>query len=287
VVLALVPVVAVSAYYFRWLAFALLVTCVVTAVLTEAVVQRIRRQPLTLYDGSAVVSGLLLALTLPPALPWWAAVLGTIFALMVGKHLFGGLGANVFNPALVGRAFLAATFPVFMTTWTQPLSLHTMSAATPLGALKFGGQTPPVWDLLLGNVGGCLGETSALAILAGGVYLVGRRYADWRTPVGYLGTVALLSAIFWLLQPDRGSPVFHLLAGGLMFGAVYMATDPVTTPVTRRGRFLFGMGAGVVVMVIRFWGTNPEGVMFSLLFMNALTPLLNRTTIPRPLGGQR
>jgi len=287
VVVSLIPVVAASAYYFHWLAFQLILTCLITCLATEMVFQLIRKKPITLQDGSAVVTGILMALILPPHLPWWAAVLGSIFAISIGKQIFGGLGYNIFNPALIGRAFLVATFPVLMTTWTHPLTLNTLTGATPLGILKFEHSMVPLFNLLTGNVGGCLGETSALAIIVGGIYLLSRRYADWRTPFSYLATVAGLTGILWLISPAYGSPPFHLLAGGLLLGAVFMATDPVTTPVTKSGRYIFGVGAGAVVVIIRLWGVNPEGVMFSILFMNALTPLVNRHTIPTPLGGKK
>jgi len=287
VVISLVPVIAVSAYYFHWLALQLILTCVITCLVAEGLFQRIRRKPITLHDGSAVITGILIALVLPPGLPLWAAVLGSVFAICIGKQIFGGLGYNIFNPALIGRAFLAAAFPVLMTTWTNPVTLDTVTGATPLGILKFEHRMVPLWELFTGNVGGCLGETSALAIIVGGIYLLGRGYADWRTPFSYLATVAGLTGILWLISPVYGSPPFHLLAGGLLLGALFMATDPVTTPVTKQGRYIFGVGAGALVVLIRLWGVNPEGVMFSILFMNALTPLVNRYTIPAPLGGKR
>jgi electron transport complex protein RnfD len=287
VVISLTPVVASSIYYFKWLAVGLILTCVITCLATEAVFQLARGKRITIYDGSAIVTGLLIALILPPHLPWWAAVLGSVFTMAIGKQMFGGLGHNIFNPALIGRAFLMTTFPVLMTTWTNPITLDTVSGASPLGMLKFEHQTVSLYHLFTGNVSGSLGEASALALIIGAIYLLGRRYADWRIPLSYLATVAGLSGIFWLINPGYGSPSFHLLAGGLMLGAIFMATDPVTSPITRRGRWLFGVGAGVLVVVIRLWGSYPEGVMFSILFMNALTPLVNRYTIPVQLGGRK
>ncbi len=287
VVISLTPVVASSIYYFKWLAVGLILTCVITCLATEAVFQLARGKRITIYDGSAIVTGLLIALILPPHLPWWAAVLGSVFTMAIGKQMFGGLGHNIFNPALIGRAFLMTTFPVLMTTWTNPITLDTVSGASPLGMLKFEHQTVSLYHLFTGNVSGSLGEASALALIIGAIYLLGRRYADWRIPLSYLATVAGLSGIFWLINPGYGSPSFHLLAGGLMLGALFMATDPVTSPITRRGRWLFGVGAGVLVVVIRLWGSYPEGVMFSILLMNALTPLVNRYTIPVQLGGRK
>jgi electron transport complex protein RnfD len=287
VIISLTPVVASSIYYFQWLAVGLILTCVITCLVTEAAFQLARGKRITIYDGSATVTGLLIALVLPPHLPWWAAVLGSVFAIVIGKQIFGGLGYNIFNPALMGRAFLMTTFPVLTTTWTNPITLDTISGATPLGMLKFEHKTTSLYHLFTGNVSGSLGEASALAIIIGGIYLLGRRYADWRTPLSYLATVAGLSAIFWLINPGYGSPSFHLLAGGLMLGAIFMATDPVTSPITKQGRWIFGVGAGVLVVVIRLWGGYPEGVMFSILLMNALTPLMNRHTIPVQLGGRK
>ncbi len=287
VVISLTPVVASSIYYFKWLAVGLILTCLIASLVTEALFQLARGKRITIYDGSAIVAGLLMAMILPPHLPWWAAVLGSAFAMAIGKQIFGGLGYNIFNPALIGRAFLMTTFPVLMTTWTNPITLDTISGATPLGMLKFEHQTVSLYHLFTGNVSGSLGEASALAIIIGGIYLLGRRYADWRTPLSYVATVVGLSGLFWLINPGYGSPSFHLLAGGLMLGAIFMATDPVTTPITKRGRWLFGVGAGVLVVVIRLWGSYPDGVMFSILLMNALTPLVNRYTIPVQMGGRR
>jgi len=287
VLIALTPVVASSIYYFRWLAVGLLVACLGTCLITEALFQLVRRKPVTLHDGSALITGVLMAMVLPPNLPLWAAILGSAFAMIIGKQIFGGLGYNIFNPALIGRAFLMTTFPVLMTTWTNPLSLDTVSGATPLGLMKFSQQGTSLYQLFTGSVSGSLGEASAVAILIGGGYLLLRGYADWRIPLSYLGTVAGLSLIFSMIDPGYGGPAFHLLAGGLMLGAFFMATDPVTSPITKRGRWLFGVGAGVLVIIIRLLGGFPEGVMFSILFMNALTPLMNRVTIPVQLGGKK
>ncbi|MEE9191112.1 MAG: RnfABCDGE type electron transport complex subunit D [Candidatus Aerophobetes bacterium] len=287
VVISLTPVIASSIYYFQWLAVKLILTCLVTSLATEAIFQLARGKRITLYDGSATISGILIAMVLPPHLPWWAAVLGSVFAIVIGKQIFGGLGYNIFNPALIGRAFLMTTFPVLMTTWTNPITLNAISGATPLGMLKFEHQMTSLYHLFTGNVSGSLGEASALAIIIGGIYLLGRGYADWRISLSYLATVVGLSGIFWLINPGYGPPSFHLLAGGLLLGAIFMATDPVTAPITKRGRWIFGVGAGVIVVIIRLWGGYAEGVMFSILLMNAITPLLNRHTIPVQLGGRK
>ncbi len=285
VIIALIPAMGFSVYFFRLQAVKLLVTCAFFSIASEYIFIKLRRKNLP-NEPSALLTGILLALVLPPDLPLWAAAMGAIFAVIFGKQIFGGLGYNIFNPALVGRAFLMATFPVLMTTWTAPLTLDTLTGATPLGLLKFQHLLTPISDLFWGNVAGSLGETSAFALLVGGIFLIAKRYIDWRIPFFYLGTVAIFSETAFLFNPAYGSPLFHLLAGGLMLGAFFMATDPVTTPVSRLGRIIFGVGAGVVVMVIRLWGGYPEGVMFSILLMNAITPLLDRYIKPKILGGR-
>lgn len=288
VIIALIPAVISSIYFFRLLAIKLIVVCITTAIVTEYIFQRLRRKRVTIADGSAIITGLLLAFTLPPRLPLWTAALGTIFAVAFGKQIFGGLGYNIFNPAFLGRAFLMATFPVLMTTWTNPFSWDAVTSATPLAQMKFSQSLVSHQSLFLGNVSGSLGETSALAILIGASFLLIKRVIDWRIPAGYLGTVALLSGIFWLINPKGfADPLWHLLAGGLILGAFFMATDMVTTPVTKKGRWIFSIGSGVLLVIIRFWSGLPEGVMYSILLMNAVTPLINRFTHPRIFGEQK
>lgn len=289
VVAALVPATAMAVYYFRLSAVLLILSCVVVCLVTEVVVNWIKGQKPTINDGSAAITGLLLALTLPPTLSISSAVLGSIFAIAIGKQVFGGLGYNIFNPALIGRAFLQASFPVAMTTWQLPLTpFDGISAATPLGQFKFEGISTPLMPLLTGNIGGCLGETSAIAILIGGTYLLIRKYADWRIPLSYLGSVFILSGVFWLVDSaNYPDPVFMVFSGGLMLGAFFMATDMVTSPITPTGSWIFGLGAGVLVVVIRYFGGLPEGVMYSILLMNAVTPLINRYTRPKFLGEVR
>jgi electron transport complex protein RnfD len=288
VIFALIPVVLASIYFFGLLAIKLISTCIITATSTEYIFQRLRRKNTTIGDGSAIITGLLLALTLPPSLPLWAASLGTFFAIALGKQIFGGLGYNFFNPALLGRAFLMATFPVVMTNWTHPFGLDAVTSATPLALMKFEHSIISHKSLLLGNVSGSLGETSAIAILIGASFLLIKRVIDWRIPVSFLGTVVFLSGTFWIKDPQGfADPLWHLLAGGLMLGVFFMATDLVTTPVTRRGRVIFGVGCGIILMLIRFWGGLPEGVMYAILLMNAVTPLINRYTRPLRFGEQR
>jgi electron transport complex protein RnfD len=285
VIVALIPAIGFSVYFFRLRAVELILTCAFFSMLSEYLFLKLRHKEIP-REPSALLTGILLALVLPPGLPLWAAAMGAVFAVIFGKQIFGGLGYNIFNPALIGRAFLMATFPVLMTTWTHPLTLDTLTGATPLGLMKFQSQPTPFLELFWGNVAGSLGETSGFALLIGGVFLLGKRYIDWRIPLFYLGTVAGFSGIAFLLNPVYGSPLFHLFAGGLMLGAFFMATDPVTTPVSKLGRIIFGAGAGAVVVVIRLWGGYPEGVMFSILLMNGITPLLDRYIKPKILGGR-
>jgi electron transport complex protein RnfD len=276
VIIALIPASVMGVYYFGLHALLLIIASIAAAVVTEAVFQKFRNYPVTITDGSAVITGLLLALNLPPGLPVWMAIVGSVFAIALGKQVFGGLGHNPFNPALIGRAFLVASFPVHMTTWISPVDGTT--TATPLGLMKLQGVSTDYMSLFLGKIGGCIGETSALAILIGAAYLLYKGYIDWRIPLSYLGTVAVLTTVF------GQDPIFHLFAGGLMLGAFFMATDMVTSPITKKGRWIFGIGAGILVVVIRLWGGYPEGVSYSILLMNGVTPLINRYTRPRVFG---
>jgi electron transport complex protein RnfD len=293
VIAALAPAVAASLYFFRFKALALLLSCVAACLLTEALFLWLRKKPLhSLRDGSAVITGMLLAMTLPPSLSLDLAVIGAVVAIALGKQVFGGLGYNIFNPALVGRAFLQTAFPVAMTTWIPPaaLKIQTATFATPLGNLRFQdaiakGTLTPLKDLFIGNVGGCLGETSAFALILGGLYLLTRRVIDWRIPLGILLSLTAFTGAFWLANPEKyASPFFHILAGGLLIGAFFMATDMVTSPITPLGTWIYALGIGIVIGLIRLFGGFAEGVMYSILFMNAFVPLLNRYTRPRILG---
>lgn len=296
VILSLMPAALASLYFFRFKALALLLTCVVASLATEALFLWLRKKPLrSLLDGSAIITGLLLAMTLPPSLSLESAIIGAVVAISIGKQVFGGLGHNIFNPALVGRAFLQTAFPVAMTTWIAPLTLkiNTATFATPLANLKFQdavaqGTLTPLKDLFWGNIGGCLGETSALALLIGALYLFYRQVIDWRIPVGILISLSAFTGILWLLKPERyASPLFHILSGGLLIGAFFMATDMVTSPITHLGSWIYALAIGLIVGLIRLFGGFPEGVMYSILFMNAFVPLLNRFTRPRILGEGR
>ncbi|MEE9542487.1 MAG: RnfABCDGE type electron transport complex subunit D [Thermodesulfobacteriota bacterium] len=287
VVLALIPALIASIYFFGYRAGVLIITCVVASVVTEIVFQKARKQSVTAYDGSAIITGILLALTLPPSFPIYGAIIGSVFAIGVGKQIFGGLGFNIFNPALLGRAFLQATYPVLITTWVEPFkgAVDAVSAATPLSLMKFEAEITPLSDLFLGSVSGSLGETSVIAIIIGGLYLRYKGYINWKLPLGYLGSIAGFGALFWLLNPAKyPSPLFHLFAGGAMLGAWFMITDMVTSPVTPKGQWIFVIGAGFLVVIIRLFGGLPEGVMYSILLMNSIVPLLNRWTRPKVFG---
>jgi electron transport complex protein RnfD len=293
VIIALVPAFVASAVFFGLRAIALVATCVGTCVLGEWLCRRAMGRANTVRDLSAIVTGLLLAFNLPPTLPFWMAVIGSLFAIVVAKQVFGGLGYNPFNPALIGRAFLLVSFTGAMTTWTAttPFAPDAITTATPLGLAKDAlraGLPPPfamdgthIWRFALGDINGCLGETSAIAIVLGACYLLARKVITWHTPVAFLGTVAVYAAILRLASPATAMPVnFHLLSGGLMLGACFMATDMVTSPSTHAGKVLFGIGCGILTMVIRTvkTGAYPEGVSFSILIMNAFVPLINRAT---------
>ena len=292
VVFALIPAVTFSVYFFGYRSLLVILTAIAASLATEVLIKKIRNKRIN--EGSAVVTGLLLALTLPPSLHLGYVVLGSVFAIGIGKEIFGGLGNNIFNPALLGRAFLQASFPVKMTTWTmtqaQELIIDAKTFATPLGGFKFGEGVihnfNDYWyGLIIGNSGGCIGETSAMALILGGVYLIYKKWADWRIPVSYLLTVFLFGGLFWLINPlQYPDPVFHLFSGGLMLGAFFMATDMVTSPETPLGSWIFGIGCGFFLVLIRLFGGLPEGVMYSILLMNAFTPLINRYTKPKIFG---
>lgn len=291
VILALLPASVAGVVIFGLRALGLIATCIIASVITELVINKMMGRPTSIVDASAVVTGLLLALTISPALPYYAAALGAVFAIAIGKMLFGGLGYNIFNPALIGRAFLAAAFPVQMTSWLAPFAqrgIATVTSATPLAMMKFQQTLTPYWNLFLGNVSGCIGETSALLIIIPAIWLTWRGLINWRIPTSYLGSVVILGGIFWLIDPGKyPDPLFHLLAGGLMLGAWFMATDLVTSPLTKKGMWIFGLGAGLLVVIIRLFSGLPEGVMYSILIMNSLVPLLNKYTRPRILGHKK
>ena len=288
VLLALLPAAIAAVWFFGLAALKVMVLCTIGSIAVEEIWNKCTGRKPTWKDGSAALTGLLLAMNLSSGAPWWICLLGCLIAIGLGKQLFGGLGYNPFNPALVARVALLIGFPQLMTTWVQPqpgkwLACDAMTGATPLGAQ--GEAIASLKDLFLGNVGGCLGETSALALLIGGVFLLSRRLIKWQEPVAYIGTVALITGVVHYFNPSMTQdPLYHILSGGLLLGAFFMATDMVTSPMTAKGTLIFGCGCGIMTSVIRIWGGYPEGCSFSILFMNALTPLIDRYTIGKPFG---
>jgi electron transport complex protein RnfD len=300
VVGSLVPVIVAATYFSGPSALLVIGAATAGAVLTERAVGRRG----SLGDGSAAITGLLLGLILPAGIPMWMAFLGGAFGIGFGKLLFGGLGQNVFNPALIGRAFLQAAFPTAITTWPafeapwaqlrgdnlalpflSPNAPDVVTAATPLGLWKFEATPTDIGSLMIGSTGGSLGETAGVLILVCGGYLALRNYLNWRIPASIFATVAAASALLHALDPSSyPGPLFMLFSGGLILGAMYMATDMVTSPVTNAGAWIFGVGIGVLVVLIRNWGGLPEGVMYAILLMNALVPFINRATQPRVFG---
>jgi len=321
VAVALLPATGWGVWTFGWPALLLFLVTVLAALLSEAVALRLAGKPVmpNLTDGSALLTGWLLAMTLPPWAPWWIGVVGSAFGILVGKHIFGGLGQNLFNPAMLARVMLLVAFPVELTTWPAPLPLgsahapgllealsitfggtpilDTVTGATPLGHVKTAfshglsqSLAGPfsVWSAALGDTRGSMGETSALLVLGGGLLLLWTRIITWQIPAAMLGTLALASGGFHLVSPERfADPAFQLLSGAALLGAFFIATDLVTSPSTPRGQLVLGAGCGALVFVIRTWGSFPEGVAFAVLMMNAATPLIDRYTRPRIYGRTR
>lgn len=299
VMLALVPAVLASFYYFRFDAARVIVCCMVSAIIFEKLANKVMGvKKDTVKDGSAALTGLLLALCLPASLPSYMAVLGGMFAVVIGKAVFGGLGKNIFNPAHIGRAILLASFPQQMTTWVIPATkAAAVTAATPLAVMRMtekvwaaGGaaasQLPPLSDLFMGNVGGSLGETCVPALVIGGLYLIYKKLIDWRIPVFYLATVAVITGIYGAVNGYPSTfPLYHLFAGGLMIGAFFMATDWVTSPITKKGKIIYAIGLGLLTSLIRLRGSYTEGVCYSILMMNMVTPMIDRFVRNVSFGG--
>jgi Na+-translocating ferredoxin:NAD+ oxidoreductase subunit D len=307
VILALLPSCIAGVYFFGVHALKILVLCSVFCVGIEIIWCKVAGRVSTWKDGSALLTGILLGMNLSSWMPWWICLVGVLLAIGLGKQLYGGLGYNPFNPALVARVGLLIGFPKLMTTWgpTKMMVADATTAATtcatPLDLVKTASKTLPkeqavkelaelssnqaLWDYAIGNVGGCIGEVSAIALIIGGVFLIFMKIIKWQVPVAYIGTVALMSGIIHMISPHTTpAPIFHIVTGGLMIGAFFMATDMVTSPMTNKGALVFGIGCGVITCAIRIWGGYPEGVSFSILIMNALTPLIDRFTINRPFG---
>ena len=274
VCLALLPAVIFAVYWFGFGVLLTVLLSVASAILSEFLMEKALRRPVTIDDGSAAVTGLLLALTLPAGTPWYVPVLGSVFAICIAKQVFGGLGDNFVNPALAGRAFLLASFPAAMTTY--PLVADAVTSATPLSS-EFAGSVDYL-QAFIGHIGGCIGEVSTLALLIGAAYLLIRRVIDWRIPLSYLGTMALLTVI------GGGNVLDSVLLGGTVLGAFFMATDYVTSPVTSWGRVIYGVGIGIINYTIRRWGAYPEGTTYAILLMNIAAPLIERFTRPRKYG---
>lgn len=290
VIIALIPAAFAGIYFFGLRAALLIAVTVISSVVFEYLIRKMLKRNTTIGDLSAVVTGLILALNLPSTLPVWMAVVGSFFAIVIVKQLFGGLGYNFVNPALAARAFLIVSYGARMTSWTPPLTvandIDALSYATPLGALKEGGQLPNLLDMFIGNIGGSLGETSALALIIGGIYLLARGVITWHIPVIYIGTVGLLA---WIMGPYgifTGNPLFHILAGGLMLGAIFMATDYTTSPMTKKGVVIYAIGCGVLTMLFRMYTNMPEGVSYAILLMNVSVPIIDRCTKPARFGGK-
>ena len=317
VVLALIPACAGAVYFFGLRALYIIVFASASAVLTELALEKATGTKVTVADGSALVTGVLLAFNVPPGVPYWLPVAGSVFAIAIAKMPFGGLGYNPLNPALAARAFLTASWPVYMTAaWVPPArgtlsGISAITEATPLGVCRIAStaladkaagmdqvaqataylnelySTASIKNLFFGNVGGCVGETSALLLLIGAAYLMVRGIINWRIPGAYVGTVALIMWVFGGRGLFTGNVLFQMLAGGLILGAFYMATDMVTSPVTPRGQIIFGLGCGVLTSIIRLKGGYPEGVSYSILIMNITVPLIDRYTRPRKFGEVR
>lgn len=301
VVYALIPALLWSVFVFGLDALRVTLIAIAACLAFEYLTQKyLMKVTPSVTDGSALVTGILLAFNVPANLPWWIIVIGALAAIGIGKLSFGGLGNNIFNPALVGRVFLLISFPVQMTSWpvNKQAEIDGLTSATPLGIIKEGltngtpvaqisEQLPATTDMLLGNIGGSLGEISALFLILGGLYMLFKKVITWHIPVSVIVSVAAIAAIFWMVDPQNYiNPVYHVLTGGLMLGAIYMATDMVSSPMTPKGQIIYGVGIGVITISIRLFGAYPEGISFAILIMNAFTPLINTYVKPKRFGGQ-
>jgi electron transport complex protein RnfD len=302
VVIALIPAFIVSVFYFGIGALIVTATSVISCLLFEYLIQRfVLKKPVSVTDGSALVTGILLAFNLPSNIPVLIIVIGSFVSIAIAKMTFGGLGNNPFNPALVGRVFMLISFPVQMTTWPVPKGLGTgyldaVTGATPLAILKGGlargqslteimGQLPSPAQMFLGDIGGSMGEVAAAALLIGFIWLLLRKVITWHIPVAVVGSIAVFTGILWLVNPEKNAdPMFHILAGGVLLGAIYMATDYVTSPMVPKAMLIYGCGIGIITVVIRVYGAYPEGVSFAILIMNAFVPLMNAYIKPRRFG---
>lgn len=288
VVLSTIPAGIAGVIIFGLDALWVTLVAVIAAVLTEAVFEIWTKKKITVMDGSAVITGILLAYNLPSNVPLWLPIVGAVFSIAIGKQVFGGLGQNIFNPALVGRVFLMASWPKYMTTFVKPFSYDAITSATPLAALKEGKILEHIsyLDLFLGKRGGCIGEVCILALLIGAAILLYKGYISWHIPATYILTTAIFTYIFGARQLFHGDWLFHILSGGLILGAFFMATDYVATPLTAKGQIIFGAGCGLLTAIIRLWGGYPEGASYAILMMNAATPFIDRYTKNRIYGSR-
>lgn len=290
VLIALIPAFAVALYVFKLDALIITLSAVVFCVLFEyVIIKYLMKKTPSVFDGSAIITGVLLAFNVPSNLPLWILALGCLFAIGVVKLSFGGLGNNIFNPAIAGRIFLLISFPAQMTTWPMPEltnATDAISSATVLGVLKHNPEAlPTLQQMLLGIEAGSIGEMSAVAILIGLIYMIWKKIITWHIPISIITTVALFTGVLYLINPiELYNPIIHLASGGLMLGACFMATDYVTSPMTKKGMIIYGVGIGFITMAIRLWGAYPEGVSFAILLMNAFTPLINSYTSPKRFG---
>ncbi len=302
VVLALMPALFTSVFYFGIGAVIVTATSVISCILFEYLIQRfILKKPLSINDGSALVTGLLLAFNLPSNIPVYIIIIGSLISIGVAKMTFGGLGNNPFNPALVGRVFMLISFPVQMTSWPVPSGLSTgytdaVTGATPLSIIKEGikngeplsqlmEKVPTTLNMFLGNMGGSMGEIAAFALLIGFAYMLIKKIITWHIPVSVVGSIAIFTTILWLVNPETNAgPMFHIMAGGVLLGAIFMATDYVTSPMNPKSMIIYGCGIGIITVIIRVWGAYPEGVSFAILIMNAFVPLMNVYIKPKRFG---
>ena len=301
VIIALLPVLFAGIYFFGIGALKVTLIAIISAVFFEYIIQKFVLKVIpSISDGSAVITGMLLAFNLPSNLPWWIIIIGSFVAIVIAKMSFGGLGNNPFNPALVGRVFLLISFPVQMISWPKPIvtrmQFDGITAATPLAIVKEGlgygkpfyaltSEIPSYFNLFIGKVGGCIGEVSVLALLIGGIYLFYKKIITWHIPVTMIGAVTAFSGILYLINPMKNAdPLFHLLTGGVFLGAIFMATDYVTSPMTKKGMLIFGSSIGIITMIIRIFGLYPEGVSFAILIMNGFVPIINKYCKPTRFG---
>ncbi len=288
VLIALIPAFIASIFYFGINSLLLVVASVASAVLTELLCQKLMKRPVTINDFSAAVTGVLLAFNIPASAPIWLPIIGSFFAIAVAKQIFGGLGQNFINPALAGRAFLMVSFMPLMTNFQAPNGIDAIATATPLAILKgtaeSGAVLPSMTEMLMGRIPGSLGETASLLLIIGGLYLIAKKVISWRIPVAYIGTVAVIALI---TEGSLTGMAYHILAGGLILGAFFMATDYASCPISSNGKIVYGIGAGLLTMLIRKLGGYPEGVSYSILLMNILAPLIDKVTTPKIFGGAK